>query len=294
MTELGSRLRNAREEKGLSLDELQNMTRIQKKYLIGIEEGNYDIMPGKFYARAFIKQYAEAVGLEPEELFEEHKNEIPLAYEDDLPEQLSRTQSRKTVSAGGSKIMEMFPKILAAIFVLAFLILIWYLVTNYMGTREKPSGNNNHDTVDIQESDEIAPPEDKEKKSSDNSNKQADDKDKGQQEEVVQQDLAVENVSGYVTTYTLSKTDTFELKVTASNPGRSWVEIRNGTNTTLFSGEISNGDSKSFDLTDETGAYIVVGRATEADLFVNDEKLEYELPPGNTVRQDIKIQFEKK
>ena len=40
-------------------------------------------MPGKFYARAFIKQYAEAVGLEPEELFEEYKNEIPIAYEDD-------------------------------------------------------------------------------------------------------------------------------------------------------------------------------------------------------------------
>ena len=38
-------------------------------------------MPGNFYVRAFIKQYAEAVGLDPEELFEEFKNEIPNTHE---------------------------------------------------------------------------------------------------------------------------------------------------------------------------------------------------------------------
>src|SRR6185312_8878937 len=102
----------AREEKKLTLDELQNLTRIQKKYLVGIEEGNYSIMPGKFYARAFIKQYAEAVGLQPEELFDEYKNEIRLAYEDDLPEQLSRVQTRGSISANASKFMEVLPKIL--------------------------------------------------------------------------------------------------------------------------------------------------------------------------------------
>ena len=38
-------------------------------------------MPGKFYVRAFIKQYAEAVGLEPEDFFEEYKSEIPNIYQ---------------------------------------------------------------------------------------------------------------------------------------------------------------------------------------------------------------------
>ena len=68
LTELGNRLKEARLVKGLSLDDLQEITKIQKRYLIGIEEGNYSMMPGKFYVRAFIKQYAEAVGLEPEEI----------------------------------------------------------------------------------------------------------------------------------------------------------------------------------------------------------------------------------
>ncbi|MFL6517543.1 MAG: helix-turn-helix domain-containing protein, partial [Bacillus sp. (in: firmicutes)] len=56
MTELGNRLKEARLAKGLSLDDLQSMTKIQKRYLIGIEEGNYASMPGNFYVRAFIKQ----------------------------------------------------------------------------------------------------------------------------------------------------------------------------------------------------------------------------------------------
>ena len=96
MTELGNRLKEAREAKGLSLDDLQELTKIQKRYLIGIEEGNYSMMPGKFYVRAFIKQYCEAVGLDSEEIFEQYKSEIPSVYSEELPEQLSRVQSRKT------------------------------------------------------------------------------------------------------------------------------------------------------------------------------------------------------
>ncbi len=73
MTELAIRLKEAREEKGMSLDELQAATKIQKRYLTALEEGNYDVIPGNFYVRAFIKQYAEAVGLDSDQLFEEYK-----------------------------------------------------------------------------------------------------------------------------------------------------------------------------------------------------------------------------
>ena len=76
------------------------MTKIQKRYLIGIEEGNYSSMPGNFYVRAFIKQYAEAFRLNPDEIFETYKDEIPATHNDDLPEQLSRVKSRKRLSEG--------------------------------------------------------------------------------------------------------------------------------------------------------------------------------------------------
>lgn len=77
MTELGQKLKEARGTKGLSIDQLHEITKIQKRHLVAIEEGNYDVLPGAFYARAFIKQYADAVGLNGEELLVEYQSTIP-------------------------------------------------------------------------------------------------------------------------------------------------------------------------------------------------------------------------
>ncbi|MCJ8006335.1 RodZ domain-containing protein [Lederbergia wuyishanensis] len=294
MTELGSRLRMAREEKSMSLDELQNITRIQKRYLVAIEEGKYDIMPGKFYARAFIKQYAEAVGLEPDLLFEEYRNEIPLAYDENLPDQLSRTQSRRSVSPSSSKALEMFPKIITAIFVLAILVLIWFLVVKYFNPGEKSSvNNNNNGAVDIRESEEVTPPADKNKEDTTNPDEEetTPPEEEPISEETVQQEITMESVTGNTTTYNLLNADKFELEVKAANPGRSWIKIANGNNEVLFQGEIKNGEGQKFDLTNDTKAFIRAGDSTKTEIYVNGELLEYEL---TTTVQNINIQFQKK
>lgn len=285
----------AREEKGISLEQLQSMTKIQKKYLIGIEEGNYDLMPGKFYARAFIKQYAEAVGLSPEELFEEYRSEIPAAYEDDLTEQLSRVQSRSSMPARTSKLFEFLPKIIATVVVIAALFLIWNFFTKSINTADQPAGNKEDQTVDIEESDEITPPK------KDDSKKGSVDTDKGDDQNSDTEDsnrsetqsITAEGVSGIVTTYKLSNAKKFELKVSAASSGETWVSVADGSNKTLFQGTLKNGESQSFDLTDQNEAYIVAGRTGETDIYINGEKLEYEISPDQYVRQDIRIQFEK-
>ena len=85
MSELGTKLRDARVEKGYTLNTLQQMTKIQKKYLQAIELGNYDEMPGSFYVRAFVKQYADTVGLDGDKLLEEYENELSLNQDEDEP-----------------------------------------------------------------------------------------------------------------------------------------------------------------------------------------------------------------
>jgi len=294
VTELGSRLRMAREEKSMSLDELQNITRIQKRYLVAIEEGKYDIMPGKFYARAFIKQYAEAVGLEPDLLFEEYRNEIPLAYDENLPDQLSRTQSRRSVSPSSSKALEIFPKIITAIFVLAILVLIWFLVVKYFNPGEKSSVNNdNNGAVDIREAEDVTPPADNNKE--DTTNPDGDETTPPEEEtipeETVQQEITMESVNGNTTSYNLLNADKFELEVKAANPGRSWIKIANGNNEVLFQGEIKNGEGQKFDLTNDTKAFIRTGDSSKTEIYINEELLEYEL---STTVQNINIQFQKK
>ncbi|MGZ0049682.1 helix-turn-helix domain-containing protein [Brevibacillus gelatini] len=96
MSELGQVLQRAREEKGITLDDIQRITKIQRRYLEAIERGHFHVLPGHFYARAFIKSYAEAVGLDP--------NHILTHFQADLPaqpptEQVERLRRRRVASA---------------------------------------------------------------------------------------------------------------------------------------------------------------------------------------------------
>ncbi|MBL3641879.1 helix-turn-helix domain-containing protein [Bacillus sp. RHFB] len=297
MTELGNRLKEAREAKGLSLEDLQELTKIQKRYLIGIEEGNYSMMPGKFYVRAFIKQYCEAVGLDSEEIFEQYKSEIPSVYSEELPEQLSRVQSRKTIPAGDSKVVELLPKILAAVLVIGAAVLIWVLVLNYMSNPDNDDKKDakQSDAVDYNKSEDFNKEEDnadqkQNEEKSDSSEKKNED-DAVVKDEKKEQNLAVTSSSGKNSTYELKNTDTFKLKVTSK--GSPWVGIKNGEGKLLFQGTIEKDKSQEIDFTNEKEAVINIGRAYETEIYVNDEKLEYSISPTEVNTQLVTIQFTK-
>ncbi|NLG85516.1 MAG: helix-turn-helix domain-containing protein [Firmicutes bacterium] len=68
MRERGDFLRRAREEKGISLEEVQRRTKIRRRYLEALEEGDLQIIPGEVYLRGFLQNYAEAVGLSPRQV----------------------------------------------------------------------------------------------------------------------------------------------------------------------------------------------------------------------------------
>ncbi|PLR94886.1 helix-turn-helix domain-containing protein [Bacillus sp. T33-2] len=301
MTELGSRLREEREAKGLSLDELQSITKIQKRYLLGIEEGNYSMMPGKFYVRAFIKQYAEAVGLEPDELFEEYKNDIPSTYNEDLPEQLSRVQTRKSISPGTSKFLDLLPKILIAAFVVGSLVLVWYIFQKNAGDNTQDPVTGGNDPAKFEESEELA---DNDKNAGKDKNK-AEDKGAGSKEEEANkeepkeepekpaQELTMVEANGRRSVYELKNAEKFELKVVST--GETWVNIKNGSGTSLFQGMLKKGatESNTQDLTNDTEAVIVVGFAPATEIYVNGQKLEYAVPATEQMRQDITIRYVK-
>ncbi len=78
MGDLGQLLREAREQKGVSLEEVEEATRIRQKFLQALEEGNYGAWPAETYIKGFLRTYATYLELDPEEamaLYEGRENE---------------------------------------------------------------------------------------------------------------------------------------------------------------------------------------------------------------------------
>jgi cytoskeletal protein RodZ len=293
VSELGIILKEAREAKGLSLDELQSITKIQKRYLLGIEEGNYSMMPGKFYVRAFIKQYAEAVGLDPDQLFEQHKSEIPSSYNEELPEQLSRVQSRKSLSPETSKVLNVLPKILIGIFIIGAIALVWYLIVKNAGDDAGQTANTSKDQPIVEEpagSAEDAADDDPSESDTPAEEKPAEEE---AEPETPAQELTVSSSNGSKTVYELKNTDKFVIKIVSL--GQTWVGLSNGAGKTIFQGMLDKDKtgSQTEDMTSETEAVINIGRATETEIYVNDQKLEYAVSPEEDMTQLITVKFVK-
>jgi cytoskeletal protein RodZ len=301
LSELGKRLKEAREAKGISLEQLQTVTKIQKRYLLGIEEGNYSMMPGKFYVRAFIKQYAEAVGFPPEELFEQYKEDVPEPISEQLPDQLSRVKTKKTViTAGNSKVFDLMPKLILAVFAIGAVALVYYMLQQNAGQKNETKVVEEDQTVKIEDSKELNEDkkEDKPAKNAEKDVKEADSKtteegDKPEEKQEVKptQEIAVVTSNGRKTTYELKNATKFEVKVATT--GETWVSMQNGKGTSFFQGMLKKGatESQTFDYSKETEAVIIVGRATETQIFVNDQPITYSVPPTEEVRQDITIRY---
>ncbi len=57
-----------RREKGISLDEISNVTKISTRALKAIEEGDFRKLPGGIYNTSYIRQYARIVDVDEGEL----------------------------------------------------------------------------------------------------------------------------------------------------------------------------------------------------------------------------------
>src|SRR4051794_41707287 len=73
---IGERLRVAREEKGMSLDDVARQTRIPIRHLEHIERGEWDALPAITYSVGFARSYGNAVGLNGPEIGAELRQQL--------------------------------------------------------------------------------------------------------------------------------------------------------------------------------------------------------------------------
>lgn len=279
MTELGARLKEARLARGYSLDDLQNITKIQKRYLIGIEEGNYTIMPGSFYVRAFIKQYAEAVGLDADEVLTEYRKDIPEMQKEEVAQSFTQSPSRRNMKATSSnKTMEAMPKLIVALFAIVIIVVITTLYfqktgsvpdvvdednkpieyeQNLNSTQNKPVEDNEENTDTEKDNEENVAPE----------------------EPVTEEPGAAQTISegvvqGEDSTFEVSGTDSLKIRVEVA--GDTWVGIRNENRQEQVNARVYKaGEVVEHDSTANGYARIRLGNSKVAKVYVNDVELTY-------------------
>ncbi|QIK78390.1 helix-turn-helix domain-containing protein [Sphingomonas piscis] len=72
----GERLRAAREERSLSLEEVAAQTRIPRRHLESLESSEWDKLPAPTYTIGFAKSYASAVGLDRNDIGDQLRAEL--------------------------------------------------------------------------------------------------------------------------------------------------------------------------------------------------------------------------
>lgn len=73
---VGQRLREAREAKGISIEDVASQTRIPTRHLASLEASDWDKLPAATYSIGFAKNYAGAVGLDRNEIGEQLRAEM--------------------------------------------------------------------------------------------------------------------------------------------------------------------------------------------------------------------------
>lgn len=312
LTELGKRLEEARKQKNMTIDELQTITKIQKRYLQAIEAGNYDILPGKFYARAFIKQYAEAVGIDPEKLFDEYATEVPKTETTEVSSGLSRVKNKQTsVSNTSSMFFSLLPKILVVVLVISVFVFIW-LFWQKQDLPAKEGEDTSGPVVESQEDENVTivnPNDAKEVPEVPDQADQAQQSEEAPQDlvetpggteeevpevEAVQQQLvqvAQKNGTSPTTTYELTGTEQFTVELAST--GRSYVGIKNGMGKSFYGAELKEGEKVSYDFSSEQEIELNIGRTLDVVVKINGQDFTYPFPPNEKVHQKIKITFKK-
>ncbi|WP_156289124.1 helix-turn-helix domain-containing protein [Oceanobacillus salinisoli] len=297
--DIGARLKEARVSKGLSLDELQELTKIQKRYLSAIEEGKLEVLPGKFYARAFIKEYANVVGIDPSELLEEHKEEIPKTEEEPTVEysRMQRTRKENHVEKN-SRVFSVFPTIIVVLLVIGILFVFWYFrdgIGNNAGDVTEEEELNDTEIIINNPNDldgDAAEPEDEEEgtEEAESEELQEDENQEGEEEEEQAELTLIEEGTGSSpkSTFELNNVGD-ELTVVLETEGNTWLDVRADDETLISENFTPDRSPEELDLSGAEQIYFNIGNAPDLKITVNGVELEYPVDPEKYVHQQLWI-----
>lgn len=291
--EIGQLLKEEREAQGLSLDDIQEMTKIQKRYLQAIEDDNFTSLPGRFYARAFIKEYAIVLKMDYTSLltYFDHAEGV----EEDTTQYSNVRRTRRARAPKSSAILSFFPTIIVIVLIIGVLFIAWTLTQKAL-TTDSPGSNQPPESDEIIR--DVEQPERERPVSEDEDEEDNVDENEveGEDEPSIDSKFEVDEVgtgsppqSELTFTYGADAL-VLSFDVTAD----AYISIVGESGTNYFDGILSpNTELESYDLTEEENVYLNVGNTTGLTIKLNDVEMEYPVAPTDSVHQKFIIHFEK-
>ena len=261
--EIGKKLQAARQAKGYTLDDLQQITKIQKRYLIAIEDEKFDELPGDFYVRAFVKQYANTVGLDGDDLLKEYEDDLPKAktaeYSDHIAQAVeSRASQHKTIGNQVSKSRKYVPTIIITVVIILVLAAIWFTAI----ARSHRDSSTRIDNSSVSVSGESR------KKASSSSKKAT------KRPAVAALKLKQTSRSGNSVTYTADKLKA-DTTLQINPTDRAWMQVRANDNDLLNRTLNANDKTKIKVGRDTTSLVITVGNARATKLRIDNQTIDF-------------------
>ena len=148
MKDIGIKLKEKREENGVSIEEAAEDLKLRPNQIKSIEEGKREDFDDVFYLKQFIKEYAKYLGLDSEELIDQF-NEYLFDYTSKIPvDAIEKAKEEKkeekkafvspyTFNSGKKD----FPKCLIIIIAILILIVVGYLILSKFQKNEFSDNN---------------------------------------------------------------------------------------------------------------------------------------------------------
>jgi cytoskeletal protein RodZ len=136
---LGEKLRKAREERGISISEVAEQTRISPHYLECIENNDYRTLPGGIFNKGFVKSYAKFVGIDEQEAVQDYTRLI--AEQEGEADDTTKIY-RPEVLTDDRTASSILPTIIIAIIILGLMSFLLLKLVDYLQNQSHGSASN--------------------------------------------------------------------------------------------------------------------------------------------------------
>ena len=127
MTDIGQTLREARETLGMTLEEVERVTRIRTYHLEALETGDYEALPSAVQVRGFLHNYADFLGLDTDNILLRYAEGLQEQHRTKPPGTLDQPGARPTVQVRSRRPRWMTSDLFisAGIVVVVLMVIVW-------------------------------------------------------------------------------------------------------------------------------------------------------------------------